>query len=331
MRVLLDNPNPFLLAHGGFQVQIEQTAAGMRAAGLDVDFVRWWDDTQKPDVIHYFGRPSPFYLDAAHARGIKVVLAQLLTGLGSRSRPAIWLERTFIRLGQACLPGILVDRFAWDAFRKADACVANTAWEAHLMSHVFGAPKERVHVVPNGVEDVFRFSTKVERGEWLVCTATITARKRVLELAQAAVQARTPLWVIGKPYSDSDPYAAKFADFVRAHPGALRYQGPVSDRAELAKIYRSARGYVLLSTMETRSLASEEAAACECPLLLSDLPWARSTYGSHACYSPATATPARTAPYLRAFYDRAPQLPPPPRPLSWPDIGRQLAGIYGTL
>lgn len=331
MRVLLDHPNPFLLAHGGFQVQIEQTAAGLRAAGVEVDFVRWWDDGQQPEVIHYFGRPSAFYLSAARGRGIRVVVAQLLTGLGSRPRALIALERLFIRICRRALPGILVTRFAWDSFRDADACVANTPWEAHLMAHVFGADPRRVHVVPNGVEDVFRHSAPAARGPWLVCTATITERKRVLELAQAAVLARTPLWVIGKPYALTDPYAQRFESFARSQPDWVRYQGPVGDRAELAKIYRQAHGYVLLSTMETRSLAAEEAAACQCPLLLSDLPWARSVYGGQACYCPPTLSPARTAPYLRAFYDGAPDLPPPPMPLSWPDVGRQLAGIYAAL
>ena len=41
--------------------------------------------------------------------------------------------------------------------------------------------------------------------------------------------------------------------------------------------YREARGFVLLSAMESLSLSALEAAACECPLFLSDLPWARSS------------------------------------------------------
>ncbi len=60
------------------------------------------------------------------------------------------------------------------------------------MVDVFGALPEKTHVVPNGVEDVFLNSQPAQRGPWLVCTATITERKRVLELAQAAVRAETP-------------------------------------------------------------------------------------------------------------------------------------------
>ena len=80
--------------------------------------------------------------------------------------------------------------------------------------------------------------------------------------------------------------------------------------------------------METRSLSAEEAAACECPLLLSDLPWARSTFGSAASYCPLTTSVGTTARALRAFYDAAPDLPRPPKPPAWQEIGRQLKTIY---
>jgi glycosyltransferase involved in cell wall biosynthesis len=208
--------------------------------------------------------------------------------------------------------------------------IANTPWEAHLMTYLFAAPQERIHIVPNGVEKIFLNSSQVERGSWLVCTATITERKRVLELATAVIAAQTPLWIIGKAYADTDPYAQRFFALARQYPQFIRYEGAISDRAQLAKIYRAARGFVLLSTMETRSLSAEEAAACACPLLLSDLPWAHATFGSHAVYCPI-ASSERTAANLRAFYDAAPALPPPPKPKTWDDIAHQLKTIYQSV
>src|ERR1019366_3397161 len=133
-----------------------------------------------------------------------------------------------------------------------------------LLKDLYGPPPGKIHVVPNGVEDVFLTSQPAQRGPWLVCTATITERKRVLELAEAAVRARTPLWIIGRAYADTDPYAQEFFALAKQQPQMLRYEGAVADRARLARIYREARGFVLLSAMETRSLSAEEAAACEC-------------------------------------------------------------------
>jgi glycosyltransferase involved in cell wall biosynthesis len=327
MKVLFDHQLPFALAHGGFQQQLVQTKSALEQAGVETDYVRWWDDAQRGDLIHFAGRPGADYIAFAHGRGCKVIVAELLTATGSRSRSELALQKMATMVFRKVLPGAFTARMAWDAYRHADACIALTPWEAHLMHYLFGAPKNRVHVVPNGVEEIFLNAPKAARDRWLVCTATITGRKRVLELAEAAVVARTPLWIIGKPYSDSDPYAQKFCALTKQQPQILRYEGAVSDRARLAQIYREARGFVLLSSMESLSLSALEAAACECPLLLSDLPWAHSTFGGHAVYCPV-AGPERTAGFLRKFYDDAPSLPPAPKPAAWSEVARQLKAIY---
>jgi hypothetical protein len=331
MKIIFSCHVPFGLAHGGMQVQIEQTWAALERIGVLVQPLRWWDASQTGEVLHHFGRPPTSLVAAAQNKGMKVVVEDLLTGQGSRSLGQLKLQRAIIRLLQSALPPMLTGAFNWNAYRMADACLANTPWEARLLSLLFAAAPEKVHVLPNGVEEVFLESPPAERGPWLVCAATITERKRVVELAEAALAARTPLWVVGKPYADADPYAQRFLRLASQNPALLRYEGPVQDRAKLAQIHRSARGFVLLSTMETRSLSSEEAAACQCPLLLSDLPWARSVFQENASYCPVTSSRARIAAVLRQFYDQAPALKPPPRPKTWVEVAQQLRGIYETV
>jgi glycosyltransferase involved in cell wall biosynthesis len=328
MKILLACSLPFVLAHGGHQTQIEQTLAGLQNIGLDAEPLRWWDAGQTGDLIHYLGRMPAEQIRLAHQKGIKVVMGELLTATGSRSPAQLRLQKFVCRAIAGLAPRTFVAAFNWESYRLADACVANTSWEAHLMSYLFGAPLERVHVVPNGVEEVFLNSPPVPRGPWLVCSATITERKRVVELAESAILAQTPAWIIGKAYSDSDPYAQRFFALAKQHPQMLRYEGAITDRARLAQIYREARGFVLLSTMETRSLAAEEAAACQCPLLLGDLPWAHATFGSSAKYCPVTDSVEAAAKALREFYDAAPGLPPPPRPASWNEVARQFKKVY---
>lgn len=327
MKILFDHSSPFLLAHGGFQTQIEQTQSGLLAAGIDVEYLRWWDDHQPADVIHYFGRPQASYLDLARKKGISFVMGELLTGLGSRSSAARWAQKFLIRTAQTALPREFTARMGWECYQAADACIALTETERNLMIDMFSAPPEKVHQVPNGVEACFFDSPRAARDEWMVCTATITERKRVKELAQAAVIAQTPVWIIGKPYSEADPYALDFKRIADQNPRFVRYQGAEQDRVKLAAIYRRARGFVLLSTKETLSLSALEAAACEAPLLLSDLPWARCSFREGASFCPV-GSPERTAGALRSFYDAAPTLPLPQKPLSWPEIGAQLARIY---
>ncbi|HMP81604.1 MAG TPA: glycosyltransferase family 4 protein [Verrucomicrobiota bacterium] len=330
MKILIYCTPPFSLAHGGQQTQIEQTMAALRSIGLEVEPLRWWDDKQTGDIIHYAGRMPADQIELAHKKRIKIVMAQLLSATGARSRRALWMQRTMSRTIERFAPGQFINAFNWKAYRLADACVALTSWEAYLMRYLFDAPPERVHVVPNGVEEVFLQSKPSARGPWIVCTATITAIKRVLELAEAAVLAKTPVWIIGRAYSDADPYAQRFFALAKQHPDIVRYEGPVNDRAVLAGIYSSARGFALLSTYESLSLSALEAASCGCPLFLSDLPWARCTFGEEASYCPVSGA-QQTAAALKTFHDCAPSLKPPKRPLSWGEVAAKLREVYARV
>ena len=55
MKILIDHPFPFFLAHGGQQIQIEETKRALESIGVGVDWLRWWDQSQSADIIHYFG------------------------------------------------------------------------------------------------------------------------------------------------------------------------------------------------------------------------------------------------------------------------------------
>jgi len=332
MKVLLDCNVPVSLAHGGVQIQIEKTKQALELQGVEVDYLRWWDPDQKGDIIHFFGRANPSLIHFAHGKSIKYVMSDLLTAQGSRSRTQLRIQAALERILRSSVPPAFLATFRWDAYHKADAVVVLTKWEAEIVSMLFGA-SSKIHIVPNGVEEEFflKSSTHADRGPELVCTATITERKRVLETAKAAVFASIPLRVVGAPYSEKDVYFKEFIRLAAEHPQIVRYTGAVSDRRELARIYQSARGFVLLSTMESLSLSALEAAAAGCPLLLADLPWARGAFGSSATYSAVNCSLEETSRRLGSFYKAAPLLPSPPPPCKWSDVADQLIGIYRSL
>ena len=334
MKVLFDHPNPFLLAHGGFQTQIEQTKKALEAVGVKVEWLRWWDDQQRGDLIHYFGRAHPGYIRQAQEKGIKVVMSELLTGLGSRKTGARMAQKIIMNLARGFLPKEFTARLSWDAYQLADASIALTSWEIKLMMEMFLAKPGRVHVVPNGVEEVF-FSHSISKNQtpkskYLVCTATITERKRVVELAEAAIMAKVPVWIIGEPYSKKDCYYEKFLAVVQAAGEMVRYEGGISSREKMASIYQNASGFVLLSSMESLSLSALEAAAGGCSLLLADLPWARSSFGSRATYS-RLGSKEEEARHLKNFYHGIDEAPKPHEPCRWEDVGKQLCRIYEGL
>ncbi len=254
-------------------------------------------------------------------------MAELLTGLGSRSALQLFIQRGIIKLTKKVFPASFLAKMSWEAYAKADRILALTAWEADLMCRIFGARSGRVDVVPNGVSEEFLGGAAFVREGFLLCTATVTERKRVLELAEAAVAARTPIRIIGNPYGGTSAYVSRFMDFCARHRDLVRYDRAIFDRNILPEIYRKARGFVLLSEMESLSLSALEAAGCGCPLLLSDLPWARSSFGSEASYCPVAGRET-TAKSLRNFYDAAPRLPVPKKPAPWIEVAGQLVRIY---
>jgi glycosyltransferase involved in cell wall biosynthesis len=330
MKILIDHNDPFLLAHGGLQVQITRTKSALEEAGLAVEYLRWWDDSQRGDVIHFFGRASPSHIDFAHGKGIGYVMQELLTSQGSRSVTHLRFQALINRVLCKVLPANYRLPLRWDSYRKADAIIAITDWEAWIMGELFDASSERIHVLPNAVDEVYFHSGSKPVGDYLICVATITERKRVLELAQAATFAKTPLKVVGEPYSENDPYFLRFLETVQASQQIVEYLGPIHRPEEMAARLRGARGFVLPSTMETQSLAALEAAAATLPLLLSDLPWAHATFGNRATYVPVCSGSVLSN-HLRAFFNLASRLPTPPQPPQWKNVADRLARIYQSV
>lgn len=327
MKVLFDHGNPFFLAHGGFQIQIEQTRLALEREGVAVEWVRWWDPDQTGDLIHYFGRPHPAYIQQASQKKIPVIFSDLLGALGSRPASLRWCQRGITRLARALLPKEFTIRMGWDSYAWANRVIALTAWEKRLMEEQFSAPPEKVVVVPNGVEDVFFEEARGKRESHLITTMTITERKRSVELVEAAVLAQIKLRILGAPYHEDDPYYQKFFSALKGAKPFVEYVGGVSDRPKIAQEYRRASGFVLLSSMESQSLSALEAAACGCPLLLSDLPWARVSFGAQASYIPV-APAKQTAPYLKKLFATIAQAPRYEKVMRWRDVAQHLKGVY---
>lgn len=59
MKVLFNCQVPFAFAHGGMQIQMEQTQAALTQVGVPVEPLRWWDEIQTGEILHHFGRIPP--------------------------------------------------------------------------------------------------------------------------------------------------------------------------------------------------------------------------------------------------------------------------------
>lgn len=284
MKVLFDHSSPFLLAHGGFQTQIEQTKKALEASGVEVEWLRWWDDQQKGDLIHHFNTASPTYLEQARAIGMPVIMTTLFTETCNRSRGALqlqgWLTQTMLRL-----PGGegVKRQLAWRAYNACSHNIVGLAAERKVLEIVHRVPPGKISEVPLGLSDSFlQAGYGKQRQDYLICTGTITSRKRSVELARLARSASVPILFVGKPYHTNDPYWNEFIHLVDGK--YVRHHSHVTSEKEMIHLLQSARGFVLMSQHENWCLSAHEAAACGLPLLVPDQNWSRERFGEEASY-----------------------------------------------
>ena len=330
MKILFDHHTPFALAHGGIQVQIEQTRAALEKLGVTVESFRWWDENQTGDLVHFFGPAPTGYQMLVRQKGIALAQTVVFSETCNRSPIRLRLQA----LGTRCLlafpfGGTIKSQLMWMSFIQSPVTIVGLEAEARVLRQVYGVSSEQIRRVPLGCEEVFmKVPPSCKEGDYLVCVGTITPQKRTVELAELARAAQTPILFIGKPYNASSPYWTRFQSLVDGR--LIRHEPHVADRSKLIECLRNARGFTLFSTYENWSLATDEAAACGLPLLLPDLNWARERFGSSARYFQKGDAQANVK-ILRAFFDDCPTLPAPPRPQSWDAVAAKLKTIYAEL
>src|SRR2546425_1223221 len=122
MKVLFSHTLPFFLAHGGAQTLIEALMRELANLGVTVEPVRWWDEKQTGDIIHYVCRPNISSIRFAHEKNFKVIMTDLLDQTASRSRARLFLQRTTIQATRMVVPR-LTGAFSWGIYRELDAMV----------------------------------------------------------------------------------------------------------------------------------------------------------------------------------------------------------------
>jgi glycosyltransferase involved in cell wall biosynthesis len=328
MKVLFSHSLPFFLAHGGSQTLIEALMRELANLGVAVEPVRWWDENQTGDIIHYVGRPSISNVRLAQEKKFKVVMTDLLDQTASRSRSRLFLQRTVIRTARTVVPG-LAGNFSWGVYQEVDALVFAVGHEWEVAQYLFNANPERGNIIPHGLETeaLGQLAMPADEEDYLVSVATIHPRKNPVLLAEAARLAKVPVVFLGKPYSPDNDYFLRFKELVDGR--YVRYPGFVTE-AEKYRYLRGARGFALLSQFESGCISVYEAAAAGLPLFLSDLPWAAKSYPQARQLQLAKLRDVKNvAADLGQFYRQAHRQREATFPvLSWREVAQEYLRLY---
>jgi glycosyltransferase involved in cell wall biosynthesis len=279
---------------GGGEVQLRKTAEYLRRAGVDARLMdAWHDRIESARCLHLFGTLPEHVAMArvARRRGVPVVLSPISWydwRMSLRAEPTWW--RRLRAAGGLCTRRLWRSCPSWrrELLHLADCLLPNSQAEAEQLVCYFGVPRERIAVVPNGVEERFahgdasRFETEFGVRDFVLMTGRIEPRKNQLGLIRALRDTSLPLVLVGDPHID---HASYFAECRVAAGPTVRFVPRLDhDSAMLAAAYAAARVVALPSWFETPGLTALEGALAGANVVVTAIGSAKEYFGRHAWY-----------------------------------------------
>lgn len=314
MRVLMQNRVDVFTNIGGDTIQMMKTKEALEALGVQVHVsLELEPDVSGYDVVHLFNlvrvhetyhqlqnakrqsKPvalSTIYWDFAEFEalahgGVRKMVGRLPEPIREAIKAfgRILRRRDYVR---ANLPVIFggYRSMQRDICRSADVLLPNSMTEKALLERKWSIPPEKFVIVPNAVDEVFfsgkgeLFQGNLRNRKFVLCVGRFDPRKNQLALAHALRDSDIPMVFIGHPAPNYHWYYNKVKR--TAPPNAL-FLSHIRHR-ELPHAYAAATVHVLPSWLETPGLASLEAAAAGCQIVVTDRGSTREYFSSHAWY-----------------------------------------------
>ncbi|MCX7872534.1 MAG: glycosyltransferase family 4 protein [Verrucomicrobiae bacterium] len=274
MRVCIVPEYPVSLMTGGLQVQAYDTFKALQkfAPEVSVSLFNWSENKELADVYHFIGFP-PYIsrvMELVKHAGKPYIITMLFGCPTSR------LTLCFATMRRWMKSEILRLRSRQDAILNAAAIITITETDAHALKMIHGVPSDKIHVVPNGIDDAFFNATpdtwQKTFGDtpFILTVGAVQPRKNQLMLLQAANRVKLPVVIIGPTLPGWEEYAVKLEAEQRINAG---YGGRwlhelTNENPLLPSAYAACRLFALLSSEETQPLSVLQAMAARKPVLL---------------------------------------------------------------
>ncbi len=310
MKVTMASYHSLSIDHGGPRVQMLQTKKELERLGVQVTLFDSWQtlSTTDCDILHLFAaRLGTFQLaQTIHNTGIPLVTSPIFF----TRRPA-WVIRATLALEHSLKrirPGIWTDYgFAQQICNWSRSLLPNTDDEASLLVKGMGIARERITVVPNGVDPKFEFGNpslfKKKYGieKFILNVGHIgPPRKNVGRLISALRTIDHPAVIIGKVTgTEGKRCLAEAAE----NKNILIIPGLENDSELLASAYAACDVFVLPSLYETPGIAALEAALAGAKIVITSEGGAREYFGTMARYINPYSVEAIRAGIISALND----------------------------
>ena len=319
MKVLMQNRISALSIPGGDTVQMRKTQEYLERLGIEVDInLDLEADISKYDLVHLFNlnRIHETYIQLLNAKRYNkpVVLSTVywnnheyeskaFTGLRKILNEYVGTEFVERMKGiHRCIVDREVNKATAALVFKGrpklqkkvismiDLFLPNAEMEMEILNRDFKVNLSNYRVIPNGVDGrIFNANIKLDEKfhkyiGCILCVARIDPRKNQLNLIRAVKGIGIPVVLVGTIAPSHRNYYNKL--LVEKDENVTIIEGLPHE--EIGQLYQAAKVHVLPSWFETPGLASLEAGACGCNLVVSDKGTTREYFKDYVSYCDPT-------------------------------------------
>ncbi|MBN2465488.1 glycosyltransferase family 4 protein [candidate division WOR-3 bacterium] len=266
MRVLFGSFSAITVLGGGVEVQMRALARELAKLGHEVEFFDPWKRYKLKEYafFHLFGsHVGTYHLGRSiHGLGMRLIVtpvfysrhnpARVATAVGIagkvRQRGGFWTEHMFCK--ELC--------------EMAELVLPDTQDEMEMLARGFGISRDKMHELPNGVEERFAkaspelFVKEYGLKDFVLYVGHVgPARKNVFPMLKAVKELGVQAVIIG-PVSETG-YARQCMKLVAETPNIKVIPGLAPDSPILESAYAACDTFVLPSLYETPGLAALEA------------------------------------------------------------------------
>jgi glycosyltransferase involved in cell wall biosynthesis len=292
MKVLMAAPHTCISVGGGASVQLLQTKKYLPDFGIEAGFFNPWEKYSKErvDLVHIFEANMATHDFALRLKdlGIPFVVSPIFFTL---HRPGfLRFSQTLENISKRVFKGIWTGYGIIGAICQASSGVLpNTSEEARLVKKGLGISKEKIRIIPNGVEERFcygnpdTFIKKYGVKDFILNVANIGSfRKNALSLIRALNKIDHPAVIIGKIFHNA--YADQCLAEARKNKNLLIIGDLPNNSAMLESAYAASDTFVLPAYFETPGIAALEAALAGAKIVITRYGGTRDYFQNEAAY-----------------------------------------------
>jgi len=279
---------------GGGEVQLLKTKEALAKLGVPIKLFDIWNDRLRDfDILHVFGsvKDALPMMEEAKRVGVKVVLSTIcwyswksaLGTYGSLGAKAGALARHAAKVFFPFVPSRRKRMM-----ELADILMPNSVMEAEQLRRFFNVLKEKIRVIPNGVDPVFAdakpdaFVEKYGLKDFVLTVGRIEPRKNQLNMIRALSGTGIPYVLIGDPVKSYPEY---YEACRRAAGSNVHFLGNIPHESELLRsAYAACDTFLLASWLKTPGLAALEAGLAGAKIVITSEGATREYFKENAVY-----------------------------------------------